>query len=333
MENTAPLFSFVIPVYNVEKYINECIDSILDIKLTNYEIILIDDGSKDRSGVICDDYARSNANVHVTHKINSGVSEARNHGIDQAKGEWIWFVDSDDIVNSKVNYDDVLRKLPNEADYVMFDILHFKDGEVVPNLDYGETTIEVLQGEKNDILCRHICHYHPTLWYKRSIIENNHIRFPQNISIGEDLEFQFKYLMHISLPVKVNAVNYFCRLSNGSLTRSSNSYAVSLAALTKVLYDLLYYIRDNKIKAEDWLVKRIEISLLRQYLISASKTPNACRTEVQRTYNAIISEYNKIGFDIPRMATLRMAHHSVWLYCITYRAFQWAKGMLGIRNE
>ncbi len=330
MSNTTPIISIIIPVYNVEKYLSKCLDSILNSKLTDFEVILIDDGSKDRSVEICDDYAKSNNKVHVTHQVNAGVSKTRNRGLDQAKGEWIWFVDSDDLVNSKVDYDDVLKKLPKGADYVMFDILHFNEGFAEPNYDCGKVSLEKQQGSKNDTLCRHICYYHPMLWYKRSIIENNHIRFPQDISIGEDLEFQFKYLMHTSMPVKVNAVNYFCRLRDESLTRNSNSDIAGVIALPKVLYNLVAYIRDNKIKPEPWLSKRIEISLLRQYLISANKTSNVNWTDTQQTFDAIISEYNKEGFGLPKMFSLKMALRSVRLYGVTYNVFQWVKRMLGI---
>ena len=96
------MISIIIPVYNVEKYLAKCIDSILNQAFTDWELILIDDGSVDQSGKICDEYACKDNRIKVTHKKNEGVSKARNTGITLAKGEYICFIDSDDWID--VNY-------------------------------------------------------------------------------------------------------------------------------------------------------------------------------------------------------------------------------------
>ena len=92
------LISFIVPIYNVEKYLNECVDSILSQDFEDYEIILIDDGSTDNSGAICDEYARRYENIIVKHKLNGGLSDARNAGIELANGKYVLFVDSDDYI-------------------------------------------------------------------------------------------------------------------------------------------------------------------------------------------------------------------------------------------
>ena len=92
------MISIVIPVYNVEKYLPQCLDSVLSQIYTNYEVILVDDGSPDRSGAICDAYAQKDSRFRVIHQNNAGVSVARNNGIEQAAGEWVTFIDSDDWV-------------------------------------------------------------------------------------------------------------------------------------------------------------------------------------------------------------------------------------------
>ena len=93
-----PEISIIVPVYNVEKYLTRCIDSILTQTFTNFELILVDDGSTDKSGVICDSYEKKDKRVKVIHKKNQGVSEARNTGLNFAKGKKISFVDSDDYI-------------------------------------------------------------------------------------------------------------------------------------------------------------------------------------------------------------------------------------------
>lgn len=95
-DNNTPLVSVIVPVYNAEKYLNRCVDSILSQTMKDFELLLIDDGSQDESSRICDEYAEENARVKVFHKPNGGVSSARNLGIDQAKGKYIIFIDSDD---------------------------------------------------------------------------------------------------------------------------------------------------------------------------------------------------------------------------------------------
>ena len=95
------LISIIVPVYNVEKYVAECIESIIKQTYQNLEILLIDDGSTDNSGKICDKYAEKDKRIKIIHKENGGVSSARNLGLDLAQGEYIAFIDSDDFVSNK----------------------------------------------------------------------------------------------------------------------------------------------------------------------------------------------------------------------------------------
>lgn len=97
-QSTTPTISVIVPVYNTEKYLRRCIDSVLAQTYADFELLLIDDGSKDKSGEICDEYAQKDARVRVFHKENGGVSSARNLGLDNARGEWVAFVDSDDYI-------------------------------------------------------------------------------------------------------------------------------------------------------------------------------------------------------------------------------------------
>lgn len=97
--NTFPLISVIIPVYNVEKYLSRCIDSVMEQTYKYLQVILIDDGSTDCSGQICENYAAKDVRIHVIHQKNQGVSAARNKGLDTAKGEYVTFVDSDDFIS------------------------------------------------------------------------------------------------------------------------------------------------------------------------------------------------------------------------------------------
>jgi glycosyltransferase involved in cell wall biosynthesis len=121
------LISVIIPVYNVEKYLRECVDSVLSQTYKSYEIILVDDGSTDGSGEICDEYIDGHSQVKVIHKANGGLSDARNTGLKNAKGEYVYFLDSDDYI-----VPDAFQKLINisikeQSDFVFFDASSFLD--------------------------------------------------------------------------------------------------------------------------------------------------------------------------------------------------------------
>ena len=125
MEN--PLVSVIIPVYNVEKYLEECVNSVINQTYKNIEVILVDDGSTDSSGDICDEYVMFDSRISVLHKANGGLSSARNAGMKKASGEWIYFLDSDDFLEL-----DMLSHLVNlatrkQADIVFFDACSFTD--------------------------------------------------------------------------------------------------------------------------------------------------------------------------------------------------------------
>jgi glycosyltransferase involved in cell wall biosynthesis len=119
MTDNKPLISVIVPVYKVEQYLNECVDSVLAQTYDNIEVILVDDGSPDRCPQMCDDYAAAHANVRVVHKANGGLSSARNAGLAVATGEWIAFVDSDDWLVDANAYSEVMAHC-DEADIIMY---------------------------------------------------------------------------------------------------------------------------------------------------------------------------------------------------------------------
>lgn len=113
-----PLISIIVPVYKVEKYIHRCIESVLHQTYTNWELILVDDGSPDSCGRICDEYAMYHDKIAVIHKINQGVGAARNTGLHRAEGEWIYFLDSDDFIK-----EDALKKMISYSQEGLYDMV------------------------------------------------------------------------------------------------------------------------------------------------------------------------------------------------------------------
>lgn len=185
--------SVIVPVFNAEKYLRQCIDSILSQSYTDFELLLIDDGSKDKSGDICDEYARKDDKVRVFHKENGGVSSARNLGLDNAKGEWVTFVDSDDCLNSRAF--DLMPNLPN-VDLV---ICSYRVSKLYININENvilqESLLKESEDLKNFIEFNLHRYYLCTPWsklFKRTNIGN--LRFDVQIRFGEDTIFVLKYL-------------------------------------------------------------------------------------------------------------------------------------------
>lgn len=183
--------SIIIPIYNTGKYLHKCIKSILSQTLTNFELILVDDGSSDDSGVICDEYAKLDNRVKVIHKENEGVSIARNTGINIAQGEYIGFIDSDDWIEYDM-YEKLYKlAIENECDIVMCDTVTKYDDKP----DEEDTIIRLPNDillAKKDIYPELLCEFAGSACrciYKNEIIKANNIIFPPNIPLSEDRIF------------------------------------------------------------------------------------------------------------------------------------------------
>ena len=139
-------FSIVLPIYNVEKYLKRCLDSVLGQTYKNYEVIMVDDGSTDNCPAICDNYAAMDARVKVIHKQNAGLGMARNTGIENATGDYICFFDSDDFVATNL-LELCAKELEKENyDIVAFDYSDYKDGNVINSPERAAKT--VFKGER-----------------------------------------------------------------------------------------------------------------------------------------------------------------------------------------
>lgn len=187
------LISVIVPVYNTEKYLDRCIQSVLAQTYTNWELLLIDDGSTDSSGTICDQYAAEDNRIRVFHKENGGVSSARNLGLDNAKGEWITFVDSDDWVEPSMLKELLAIALDNDADYVYCDLL-FDFGQYQKYYNAATYASEHRTMLKNFIISTWsiIC----TSLVKAEIYNNHNLRFSQSYTYCEDFLFAVKTMFY-----------------------------------------------------------------------------------------------------------------------------------------
>lgn len=208
--------SVIVPVYNVECYIRDCIDSILSQTFIDFELILVDDGSLDRSGEICDEYAKKDRRIRVFHKENGGVSCARNLGIEHATGEWLCFIDSDDIIEPTYledfavcgNYDIVMQGYKVMVNDTVTARYNFKQCDS-KCFDYI-----IGYAEKNNILnspCFKL--------YRADIVKEHKILFETKTSFGEDHLFTLNYLQNVDSAFFSEKEGYIYRYSgNESLT-------------------------------------------------------------------------------------------------------------------
>ena len=186
--------SVIVPVYNAEAFLHRCIDSILSQTYTDFELLLIDDGSKDKSGEICDEYAQKDTRVRVFHKENGGVSSARNLGLDNAKGEWITFVDSDDWLPSK-SLDSLVKE--KDIDFVISGFANKNRIPIVPSC-CGIHKNKALQ---DFIVANYQNPFLAAPWaklFRREMILSKGLSFDLNLKVCEDAIFVSNYLLYIN---------------------------------------------------------------------------------------------------------------------------------------
>lgn len=219
MLNKDQLVSIIVPVYGVETYISRCIDSILSQTYINWELLLIDDGSTDNSGLICDKYAENDRRIRVYHKDNSGVSETRNFGLDKALGEYVMFVDADDAISCEC-----IETCVDEISRWNLDALHFCLVWVYPHYSKikHKKTSEILNGgqfvRQNVLNC---CIGGGI--YKKSIIDDIHLRFCSQMKLGEDQIFVLNFLKNANRLKYIDIPMYYYYQRTDSAVHSNKS--------------------------------------------------------------------------------------------------------------
>lgn len=210
MSETKPLISVIVPVYNSEKYLNRCLESILNQTLKDFELLLINDGSKDLSGQICDNYAKKDSRVKVYHKENGGVSSARNAGIERSSGKYLLFVDSDDYIqqNLFLSFSNILEN--NEYDLILYDfILKWKHTQKIVHensTSISTLTQDVLECKVHGSVCNKL--------FNKRIFSDSGIRFNENISMGEDFLALFQISTHVKILYNLKISFYFYNQTN-----------------------------------------------------------------------------------------------------------------------
>lgn len=213
------MVSIIVPVYNIESYLPKCVDSILVQTYKDFEVILVDDGSTDTSGQICDEYAAKDRRIKVIHKKNGGLTSARNAGIRGASGEWIMHVDGDDWIEHRMLEMMTDFADANRADIVIGDFQMVSDtsNTTYSTIDWGHNKIESLN--------RYIEYVWTTAWgsiVKRSIYEKFNISSPIEISYCEDFHLMVRLCFYADKIVHLNVPLYNYRQRGASIMHNLN---------------------------------------------------------------------------------------------------------------
>ncbi len=213
-----PRLSIIVPVYKVEPYIHKCVDSILNQSFTDFELLLVDDGSPDNCGKICDEYAAKDKRVRVIHKANGGLSDARNFGLEEAIGEYVSFIDSDDWVDENIYSESLEYMQKNELDIVCFDVTevrtnknlvrHKFDGDKI--FDAQDALYKILVDEIDNSACNKI--------FKRSIWKD--VSFPVGRRF-EDVATTYKVFNNASKIGYMKKAYYYYLKREGSIIATS----------------------------------------------------------------------------------------------------------------
>lgn len=231
------LISVIVPVYNVEKYIERCVNSILNQSVDELEVILIDDGSEDKSGILCDEFQTRDNRIRVIHKENAGVSEARNSGLNVAKGRYVVFVDSDDFVMPE--YLENLNIDPYDL-VISGKKIQEVDGRIIENC-YENKIYETMDPTSfEELFGRYFLNSCYAKRFRRDIIEENNIRFSTELKIIEDTVFVLEYAQYCK-KIKVIDKTDYCYVRYGENTSlSSQTIDIDLIMMEEKANELIY---------------------------------------------------------------------------------------------
>ena len=236
----SPTVSIIIPVYNAEKTIGRCIDSILNQEYTDFELLLVDDGSTDGSGAICDAYADRDGRIQVFHQANAGVSASRNLALDRARGDYLQFLDSDDWITTDATSSLVRAMEGGPCDMVVSDFYRVVGDRVSQKGDIEEDGILTREEYAAHMMENPADFYYGVLWnklYRRSIVEEHHLRMDPEISWCEDFMFNLEYIRYAEFFRAIQIPIYYYVKTKGSLASQGMSISKTVKMKLTVFED------------------------------------------------------------------------------------------------
>ncbi len=250
-----PLISIIIPAYNVEQYLTACLSSIEQQTYQNFEVILIDDGSIDSTGAMCDIVATKDDRFKVIHQKNQGVSVARNKGIEKARGEYIAFIDSDDKITPEYLSSFSLKNDIEIQGHVIY------ENNIQRSVIYSKRKV---QKDVAKVFC--LGPFNSAVWgkiFKTSIIKDNKIVFPVNLCFSEDTIFLLQYIKHCKTLAVFDAAEYIYIKHSGSLT--DKKYPMNDMMLKEKMIVESYKLLFPESKFQKDFLREVSLSIISKY--------------------------------------------------------------------
>ena len=250
-----PLISIIIPAYNAEKYLTSCLSSIEQQTYQNFEVIIIDDGSNDFTGDICDAFATKDTRFKVIHQKNQGVSVARNKGIEEARGEYIAFIDSDDKITPEYLSSFGLKNDIEIQGHVIY------ENNIQRSVIYPKRKV---QEDVAKVFC--LGPFNSAVWgkiFKTSIIKDNKIVFPVNLCFSEDTIFLLQYIKHCKTLAVFDAAEYIYIKHSGSLT--DKKYPMNDMMLKEKMIVESYKLLFPESKFQKDFLREVSLSIISKY--------------------------------------------------------------------
>ena len=265
-----PSVSIIVPVYNAEACLRRCVESVLNQEYADFELLLADDGSRDSSGRICDEYAVADSRVRVFHKQNSGVSDSRNLCLDQARGRYLQFLDADDWITANATKLLVQAMEEHLCDLVISDFYRVVGERVSPKGDIDEAQVLSREEYASHMMENPANYYYGVLWnklYRREIVERHHLRMDPAISWCEDFMFNLEYIRRAKTFFALQVPVYYYVKTKGSLCTQGISISKTIQMkLTVFEYYNQFY--KTVLDEEEYEKQRLKIY---RFLIDAAE--------------------------------------------------------------
>lgn len=311
---TSLLISIIIPVYNVERFLSQCIESVISQSYFNWELLLVNDGSTDKSGKICDKYADKDNRISVIHKNNEGVSKARNKGLEKANGQWIAFLDADD----EVQCDWLISLIPylvRDWSIIRFGYSTYKGKSLLCNSIPEKENITDLLDFINST------NYAHAVWaylFKKEFVDKYHIRFQEKLKYAEDQVFLLQCLNRDPKLYCVKNILYKYKLRDGSTVsigiNTQRAKTNLIAAITYVECCLNEYKRINR------FAKNAIRNFVMDYYMYLTHCPDYTKSTSAKLYNEFYKNYKSLIPLYRRDLLLLLAsiHPHIGMYIFTH---------------
>lgn len=256
-----PMVSIIVPIYNAEQYLRRCVDSILNQEYTDFELLLVNDGSTDASGDICEEYGDRDPRVIVIQKENTGVSDSRNRALDRARGKYLQFLDSDDWITQDATRLFVRAAEEYGCDMVISDFYRVVGERLSPKGDIEEEGVLTREEFAAHMMENPADFYYGVLWnklYRRDIVEEHKLRMDTDISWCEDFMFNLEYICYAKVFYALHAPIYYYVKRKGSLA----SQGINISKTVKMKLNVFEYYNNfykHVLEEEDYEKNRLQV--------------------------------------------------------------------------